>query len=69
VSHLRFDRLVYRERDSFDPGRAVYDEVPGLGWRTSLVDARLVPDPGARKIRVRLDRGRGPGRPWHRPVG
>ena len=42
VSHLRVRDRVYEERDYFDLGQ-VYEQVPGLGWLTGLVKARLAP--------------------------
>lgn len=44
VSHLRFERRVHFQRDYFDLGKAVYGEVPVLGWLTELVDSQLEPE-------------------------
>ena len=41
VSHVKTRDRIYEERDYFDLGEAVYDQVPVVGWLTRLVRAWL----------------------------
>lgn len=41
VSYMKIGERIEEERDYFDLGEAVYEQVPVVGWLTRLVKARL----------------------------